>query len=428
MIDSRPDLASSFLATRAAGFRPSPVRDFWEVSMQPDVISLASGSPDLSVLPLTQMGDAIERAVIDNGLEVLQYCSGNGTEGAREAVARVMAAEGIKIDPQDVQITAGSQMALDLVVKLLCDPGDVILAEAPSYQGAIGVFGASQVDVVHVSMDSDGLVPTALEETIARLRSAGRRIKALYTIPNFHNPTGVTLAAARRPEIARICREAGIALIEDNPYGLLSFKGTKAPSFLDLDPGNVIYLGTFSKTVAPGLRLGWAVAPKHIRRPLQLASESNTICASALSQSLVEQYIVHSDWHSVLDRARLLYADRAASVMRTLEATAPASVGWSVPAGGFFTWLSLPKDIDAWAVLDAAIDQRVVFVPGTAFYADGGGSDRLRLAFSLEDADLLAEGVNRLMQAIEQLLQEHGANAPTLAGSQPVASSWPRRG
>jgi 2-aminoadipate transaminase len=397
------DLIASLLAARAGGFRPSPVRDFWEVSMEPGIISLAGGNPDLSVLPLGELGDVAARVIRDRGLEVLQYGGGTGAPGTREAVARTMAAEGIAVEPAAVQVTAGSQMALDLVVKLLFDPGDVVLAEGPSYVGAIGLFVGMQVDVVHVSIDDDGLVPAALEETIVRLRTEGRRVKALYTIPNFHNPSGVTLAAARRPEVVRICRLAGITVIEDNPYGLLSFDGTALPSLRSLDPDNVVYLGSFSKVVAPGLRVGWVVAPEPLRRPLQLASEATVICASVVSQAVVEEYVLRHDWLAALARARRLYEARAAAVLDTLAAGAGPGVHWSLPCGGFFTWLTLPVGSDVHGVLDAAIERRVVFVPGSAFHADGGGAHQLRLAFSLEQEDVLAEGVRRLLDAIAEV-------------------------
>ncbi|MDQ4503869.1 PLP-dependent aminotransferase family protein [Sinomonas sp. ASV322] len=387
-------------AARAEGYRPSPVRDFWAVSMQPGVISLAGGNPDLSVLPLGELGDVAARLVATRGLDALQYGAGKGTDGARAAVVRVMDAEGIAVDPDSIQITAGSQMALELVVKLLCDPGDVVLAEGPSYVGAIGVFAGLEASVVHVPMDDGGLRPDALEATIAQVRSEGRRIKALYTIPNFHNPTGITLAADRRPEIVRICADAGIAIIEDNPYGLLAFDGVTLPSLHDLDPENVFYLGSFSKIVAPGLRVGWAAVPRSARRRLQLAAEATTICASVLSQMIIEEYVTRHDWLGVLDRARALYLARSQAVQDALVAHAPAGTQWSVPRGGFFTWLTLPEGASASHVLDAAIENRVVFVPGTAFFADGQGQGNLRVAFSLENEATLAEGVARLGAAI----------------------------
>jgi len=393
-------------AARAAGYRPSPVRDFWEVSMQPGVISLAGGNPDLTVLPLAELGSAASRIVTECGMEALQYGSGTGTQGARDAVVRVMAAEGIPVDADSVQITAGSQMALELVIKLLCDPGDVILAEGPTYVGALGVFAGLQVEVEHVAMDQDGLRPDALEEAIARLRSQGRTVKALYTIPNFHNPTGITLSAERRPQVVDACRRAGVPIIEDNPYGLLSFDGEVQQSMQQLDPENVIYLGSFSKIVAPGLRVGWAVAPEPLRRPLQLASEATTICASVLSQALIEEYVLGHDWQAALTTARGLYRGRANAVREALEEHMPAGTRWSTPRGGFFTWLDLPEGVSCHTVLDAAIDAKVVFVPGTAFYdgPDFGvgapGLSQLRLAFSLEDEDTLREGVKRLGGAI----------------------------
>lgn len=393
-------------AARAAGYRPSPVRDFWEVSMQPGVISLAGGNPDLTVLPLQELGEAAAKIVTERGMEALQYGSGTGTAGARDAVVRVMAAEGIPVDADGVQITAGSQMALELVIKLLCDPGDVILAEGPTYVGALGIFAGLQVEVEHVPMDQDGLRPDALEETITRLRSQGKKVKALYTIPNFHNPTGITLSAERRPQVVEVCNRAGVPIIEDNPYGLLSFDGQTQQSMHQLDPENVIYLGSFSKIVAPGLRVGWAVAPEPLRRPLQLASEATTICASVLSQALIEEYVLGHDWEAALTTARGLYRGRATAVREALEEYLPAGTRWSVPRGGFFTWLDLPEGISCHTVLDAAIEEKVVFVPGTAFYdgpdfgAGAPGLSQLRLAFSLEDEDTLREGVRRLAGAI----------------------------
>jgi 2-aminoadipate transaminase len=390
-------------ASRAEGYRPSPVRDFWAISMQPGFISLAGGNPDLSVLPLHELGQVAARLVTDHGLTSLQYGDGRGTPGAIASAVEVMSADGLHVEADAVQVTAGSQMALELIVKLLCDPGDVILAEGPTYVGAIGVFAGLQVDVVHVPMDDDGLVPAALSETIARVQAEGRRIKALYTIPNFHNPTGITLAADRRPEVAQICASAGIAVIEDNPYGLLSFDGTSLPSIHEVDPDNVFHLGSFSKIVAPGLRVGWAVTPPGVRRQLQLASEATTICPSVLSQMIVEEYITRHDWRAVLDTARGMYGARAAAVQSALAVHAPAGATWSQPTGGFFTWLTLPAGLDTHAVLDAAIESKVVFVPGTAFYADGSGQQYVRLAFSLKDEATLTEGVRRLGEAMGSL-------------------------
>ena len=391
-------------AARAEGFRPSPVRDFWAVSMQPGVISLAGGNPDLSVLPLAELGQRAAELIATRGLTALQYGDGTGTEGAKAAAAAMMAHEGTMVDPEAVQITAGSQMALELITTLLCDPGDVVLAEGPSYVGAVGVFIGLQADVVHVPMDRDGLRPDALAETIARVRAEGRRIKALYTVPNFHNPTGITLAAERRPQIVRICAEAGIPIIEDNPYGLLSFDGSSMSSMYNLDPDNVFYLGSFSKILSPGLRVGWAVVPPAVRRPLQLASEATTICASVLSQMIVEEYVTRQDWRGVLDRARATYGARSRAVQKALSEQMPGGISWSEPKGGFFTWLTLPEGVQVARVLDRAIDRKVVFVPGTAFYADGQGDDQLRLAFSLKDEDTLAEGVLRLADAVRHVM------------------------
>jgi 2-aminoadipate transaminase len=401
-------LPGPLLAARAAGYHPSPVREVFDVSMRPGMISLAGGNPDLSALPLAELSVTAADLIATAGLEALQYGAGQGTEALQQVVVEVMAAEGNPVDPATIQITAGSQMALEVVTTLLCDPGDVVLVEGPTYVGAISVFDGLQVDVAHVAMDEDGLVPEALEARIVELRADGRTIKALYTVPNFHNPTGVTLSAQRRPEVVRICRDAGIVVIEDNPYGMLSFDGEHLPSLHQLDPDAVYYLGSFSKIFSPGLRVGWVAAPIPIRRRLQLVSEATTICPSVLSQRLVERYIADYDWQGVLAVSRSRYQERCTAVLETLSAQMPAGTSWTVPRGGFFTWMDLPAGVTGVNVMAAAIGEGVVFVPGNAFYGDGRGADKLRIAFSFEETEVLREGVRRLAGVVRRLAEQAG--------------------
>lgn len=264
-------------AQRTSGMRASAIRALFAVANRPEVVSPAGGMPYLRSLPLEALAAEAAGLVAQDGLVALQYGSGQGIPELREQICQVMALEGIKAHPDDVMVTVGSQMALDLSTRIFIDPGDVILAEAPSYVGALGTFHSYQAQVVHVAMDHDGLIPEALVAAVDACRSAGRRVKLLYTIPNFHNPAGVTLSDDRRVRIAEICRSAGIAILEDNPYGLLGFDDRPRRAIRADDAENVIYLGSFSKTFAPGLRVGWVLAPHAVREKLVLANEAATL-------------------------------------------------------------------------------------------------------------------------------------------------------
>lgn len=391
------------MADRAAGFQPSPVRAVFDVSMQPGMISLAGGNPYLAALPMEKIAAMVSDVVTARGLDALQYGSGSGTEELAELICRVMELEGISASPENVQITAGSQMGLELVTKLFCNPGDVVIAEGPTYVGALGVFEGFQAEVAHVAMDDDGVVPQTLQATISALKAAGKTIKFFYTIPNFNNPSGISLSLERRREVVDICRAEGIAIVEDNPYGLLSFDGDLKPALHTLDPENVFYLGSFSKIFAPGLRTGWVVAPVEVRGRLQIASEATTICPSVLSQMVVEQYITSFDWRGQIDAFSAVYAARCRATLDALAKYMPEGTHWTTPTGGFFTWVTLPEGIDTEHVLAAAIEAGVVFVPGSAFYADGGGRNQLRIAFSYAPEEQLTEGVKRLAEAIRRV-------------------------
>jgi 2-aminoadipate transaminase len=265
-------------AARTAGMTASEIRALFAVASRPEVVSLAGGMPNLAALPLDTLSAQVAEIIADDGLVALQYGSAHGVPVLREQICEIMALEGIKAHPDDVVVTVGSQMGLDMVTRLFCDPGDVVIAEGPSYVGALGSFAAYQAQVVHVAMDDHGLVPEGLREALAQAEKAGRRVKFLYTIPNFHNPAGVTLAVERREEILEICRAHNVLVVEDNPYGLLGFDGQIYPALRSTDPDNVVYLGSFSKTFASGLRVGWVLAPHAVREKLVLAADSATLC------------------------------------------------------------------------------------------------------------------------------------------------------
>lgn len=394
--------------------KASEIRALFAVASRPEVVSLAGGMPYLEGLPLDVIARTVSQMIATQGTTALQYGSGQGDVVLREQITDVMRLEGINAHPDDVVVTTGSQQALDLVTRIFIDPGDVIVAEAPSYVGALGVFRAYQADVVHVPLDKDGLIPAALEETLAELARAGRRVKLLYTVPNFHNPAGVTLSAARRPLILEIARRYGVLVLEDNPYGLLGFDGAPIPAMRASDEEGVLYLGSFSKTFAPGYRVGWVVAPHAVREKLVLASESAILCPSNASQMAISTYLSTCDWRGQIDTFRDLYRDRRDAMVGALEEHIPQA-SWTVPDGGFYTWVKLPAGIDAQSMLPRAVTGRVAYVPGTAFYADGAGADHMRLSYCFPTPDRIREGVLRLAAVIDnerELLDLFGPTGP----------------
>jgi DNA-binding transcriptional MocR family regulator len=386
-------------AERASGLSASEVRALFAVASRPEVVSLAGGMPYVRALPEGLVSDALARVMRESGPAALQYGSGQGVPALREQILDVMALEGISASADDVVVTTGSQQALDLVTKLFIDPGDVILAEAPSYVGAIGVFRSYQAHVVHLETDADGLVPDALADGIQKLRAEGRTIKFLYTIPNFHNPAGVTLSAERRPEIVRICAEAGVLILEDNPYGLLYFDEPVPSALRSLSPDGVIYLGSFSKTLAPGFRVGWALAPHAIREKLVLVAEAAILCPSSFSQLVISDYLSQADWKAQINEFRGVYRERRDAMLESLAEHLP-ELTWNVPNGGFYIWVGLPDDLDSKAMLPRAVTELVAYTPGTAFFADGGGRQNIRLSFCYPTPESIRLGVRRLATVI----------------------------
>jgi 2-aminoadipate transaminase len=392
-------------AERTHGMKASEIRALFSVASRPEVVSLAGGMPNISGLPLDAVADTINDLVRARGTEALQYSSGQGDPGLRDQICEVMSLEQIPAHPDDVVVTVGSQQALDLVTRIFCDPGDVVLCEAPSYVGALGVFGAYECDVIHVEMDDDGLVPEALRQAIAATRAAGKRVKFLYSVPNFHNPAGVTLSAARRAEIVEICRDADLLILEDNPYGLLGFDSDPLPALRSIDAEQVVYLGSFSKTFAPGFRVGWALAPHAVREKLVLAQEAATLCPPTFGQLAVASYLVRHDWRRQVKDFIEMYRERRDAMLAALAELMPPGTTWTTPHGGFYVWVTLPEGLDSKAMLPRAVTARVAYVPGTAFYADGLGARCLRLSYCYPSPPEIREGVRRLADVISDDLE-----------------------
>ena len=415
-------------ADRALGMRQSEVRSLFAVANRPEVVSLAGGMPNIEGLPLEFLAEMSSRLLRDRGASILQYGSGQGSDELREMIVEVMRPDGIRGHADDVVVTTGSQQALDLISQIFINPGDVVLAEAPSYVGALGTFRAYQANVVHVSMDAEGLIPEELERVIDALEAEGKPVKFLYTIPNFHNPGGVCLSAERRPRIAEICQRRRVLVVEDNPYGLLGFDGDPIPAIQSINPDGVVYLGSFSKTFAPGYRVGWALAPTAVAARLILANENALLCPSTFAQLSINEYLRTYDWYQQVKEYREMYRERGRAMQAALEEYMPMC-SWNSPEGGFYTWVRLPEGLDAQAMLPRAVTNLVAYVSGTAFYADGQGRDHMRLSFCYPTPERIREGVQRLARVVRaeaELVDMFGLRGDDGAKPSPGEFAWPR--
>lgn len=385
-------------AARANTLSVSEVRALFAVVSRPEVVSLAGGMPYVHALPKDLISRSFETLMADRGDLAIQYSGGQGDLKLRDQVRELMALEGIKSSVEDIVMTTGSQHGLDLISGLFLDKGDVVLAEGPSYVGAIGIFRHYEAHIEHVETDHDGIQPEALKETIARLKTQGRKIKFLYLVPNFANPSGVTLADKRRAKIVEICRRNKILILEDNPYGLLYFD-KKVPDALRSIDDNVVYLGSFSKILAPGFRVGYVLAPPAIREKLVLAQESAILCPSMFSQSMISEYLSNSDWQGQIDTFRGVYRERRDAALEAMSEYLP-KLSTTQPDGGFYLWITLPDGIDSKAMLPLAVKELVAYTPGTAFYGDGTGQNKLRVCYSFPTPENIKVGIKRLATVI----------------------------
>ncbi len=414
IVGSRLDPWVESYAARTSSMTVSEIRSLFAVASRPEVVSLAGGMPFVSALPMEAMAETVRRLLLEQGAVALQYGSGQGEPRLREQITEVMAEVGIHAHPDDVVVTAGSQMALDLMVRIFCDPGDVVLVEAPSYVGALGVFRAYEAEVIHVAMDEQGLNPVALQETIDAVHAQGKTIKLIYTIPSYHNPGGISQGPLRRQEVLEVSKRNHILLLEDDPYGLLGFDGVVPRAIRADDADNVVYLGSFSKTIASGLRVGWALAPHAIREKLVIAAESAILCPSNFAQMTVSSYLETQPWRDNIKVFRELYHERRDALLDSMKVLMPDGTTWTTPSGGFYSWLTLPEGIDAKAMLPRAVTALVAYVPGTGFYVNGEGRQSMRLSYCYPTPERIREGVGRLAGVIRaelELLETFGPDA-----------------
>jgi len=429
----------SLFAARTRGMKSSAMREMMALTEQPDVISLAGGLPDTSTFEPEMYARLMAQVAHESTARALQYGPTEGMAATIGCIVEVMAAEGTHVDPAEVIVTTGGQQVIDLVCKTLIDPGDVIVAEAPTYPGAVPTFSAYQAHVEQIPIDDAGMPIDELEVTLDRLQDEGRRPKFIYTIPNFQNPGGVTMAMARRQRLIEVARERELLILEDNPYGLLRYEGAPLPTLHSLDaaalgrPGAsdlVIYLGTFSKILSPGLRLGWAVAPRPVLEKLNLGKQGADLCSSSVTQTFVAACFEQrgSDgepwWREHVERLRTLYRGRRDTMLAALEENFGESASWTQPHGGLFVWVTLDERIDTTDLLALARKtEGVAFVPGRAAYVDGRrGSSSMRLNFAgMSDQDI-REGVRRIGRAAREQIGLLGS----LTGSSRAASSAQR--
>jgi 2-aminoadipate transaminase len=408
---------AGLFSQRTQAMKSSAMRDLMAVTARPEIISLAGGLPDTSTFPAEDFAALMARVAVDASARALQYGPTEGLDEVKECIARVMAAEGMEVEIDDLLVTSGGQQVIDLVCKTLIDPGDVVVAEAPTYPGAVPVFISYQADVVQIEMDEHGMRTDVLVAELERLDREGRVPKFIYTVPSFQNPAGVTLALERRHELVRIANERELLILEDNPYGLLRYSGEQLPTLYAIDGAEyVIYLGTFSKILSPGLRLGWAAAPRPVLDKLNLGKGGADLCSSTLSQQFVATYFAERDWRTYLGKLVELYRRRRDVMLEALTEHLPAEATWTEPDGGLFIWARLPDYIDTTDLLARALREHVAFVPGRAAYLDGRGGSEMRLNFSGVSEDEIREGVRR----IGKVVREQVALYSTLTGQQPV--------
>ena len=392
------------LYSEASGLmRSSAVRDLMSVIGRADVISFGGGLPFIGGLPPEDIRGVMS-SVLEKGLnEAFQYGETEGREELKSALVEVMAEEGVRANPEHILVTTGSQQALDLLGRIFIDRGDTIALEGPSYLGALTAFVPNGPDILTVHLDQEGMPVDVLEQELDRRK--GAKPKFIYVVPNFHNPAGVTMTKERRVRLLALAEARDLLIIEDNPYGLLRFEGEGAPPLAAIDSKHVVYLGTLSKIVSPGIRTGWVFGPAPIIDRLATLKQSADLCSSSLNQMFAEEYIRQGLWHKNIENLKPIYRSRRDAMLRALEKNFPEGSRWTSPQGGLFIWVTLPAFLDTEKMLPLAINQKVAYVPCTAFYADGSGANQMRLNFSYADEDLIAEGIKRLGKVIRKEIE-----------------------
>lgn len=391
-------------AVRARKIKASAMRDLMALAERPDVISLAGGFPDMELFPSEVFTTVMDAVRADHLTSALQYGPTEGLRELRERIVQIMAHEQATATVDQIMITSGGQQGINLSIRSFVDPGEVVIAEGPTYPGAVPPMTTYEASVVHIPMDDDGMIVDELEPTLDRLADDGQRVKLIYTIPNFHNPAGVTMSLERREKLIEIAHRHEIMVVEDNPYGQVRFDGEPLPSLYELDEGRgwVIYVSTFSKILAPGLRVGWVAAAPPVLRQMNLGKQSEDLCSGTLNQRFILEYLERYDWREHVARVNEVYRVRRDALLTALEEEFPSDATWTRPRGGLFVWATLPSYFNTQDLLARAIDRNVAFVPGGAAFLDGQGMNSMRMNFSQSSPEVLAEGVRRIGEVISE--------------------------
>jgi 2-aminoadipate transaminase len=396
-------------AQRTQRMGSSAIRELLKLTEKPNLISFAGGLPAPDVFPVEEFSEACQRVLRDKGASALQYGTTEGYLPLREMIVRHSSRYGIEINADNIMITSGSQQALDLLGKILINPGDRILVESPTYLGALQAWNAYGAEYVAVPSDGHGMITDALEEA---LRTGP---KFIYVLPNFQNPTGVTLSLERRQKLVELADRYGVPIVEDDPYGQLRYEGDHLPSVVVLDGqyrendgvcyrGNVIYLSTFSKILAPGIRLAWVIAPPEVITKLVQAKQGADLHTATFNQIVAHEVSRGGFLDRHINVIRKCYGERRNVMLAAMDRYFPPKVEWTQPEGGLFLWATLPEYLESAAVLKEAIEQNVAFVPGLPFYPCGGGHNTLRINFSYTNPDTIREGISRLSVVLDKMI------------------------
>jgi 2-aminoadipate transaminase len=382
---------------RAEQLQSSFIREILKITQRPEIISFAGGLPSPATFPVERMKEAYAKVLTDSGKVALQYGPTDGYAPLREWIANSLSTEGATIVPEQILMTSGSQQALDLLGKVLIDEGSRVLVETPSYLGALQAFSVYRPDFASVDTDEHGLVPSSIDAV-----AEGARL--LYSLPNFQNPTGRSLSVERRVELVETCARLGLPLIEDDPYGALSYKGEPMPKMVAMNPDGVIYMGSFSKVLTPGIRLGYVAAPLPLVRRLELAKQAADLHTAQLTQMVVHEVIKDGFLDQHIPTIRTLYGNQCQVMLDAMAQHFPPGVSWTRPEGGMFIWVTLPKQIDAMKLLDLSLAAKVAFVPGAPFYANEPENNTLRLSFVTVPPERIRDGIAILGKLITGML------------------------
>jgi 2-aminoadipate transaminase len=398
-----PVVWQQLYADRAQGMRASDIREILKITAQPDVISLAGGLPAPELFPIDEYRRAFEWVLESDGAQALQYGPSEGYRPLRKLLAERLSRFGIESSVDHILVTNGSQQALDLIGKIFLNPGDAVVVEKPTYLGALQAFNQYQATYAAVPMDEDGMRVDEVERVLAQQHARGQRIKFIYALPNFQNPTGRTMSLARRRRLVELASQHGVPIVEDDPYGELRFEGQPLPTLKSLDTeGLVIYLGTFSKILAPGFRLGWIVAAHEAMEALLHGKQPSDLHTGMAQQMATYEVARDGFVDRHVERIKAFYKERRDVMLEAIAEHFPPEAHYTRPGGGLFVWAELPRHVDTRELLLDAIQDKVAFVPGQGFHPDRSGTNTMRLNFSNVPPEQLREGIRRLGRAIQR--------------------------